>query len=108
MRSRVRYSIIYSRETYKHIKVIGRKYHRLIQKTIEEQLTITPEQKTRNRKPLEEFPGPFGSTWELRFGPGNRFRVYYEVVPDSKTVWILAIGVKKRNRLLIDGEEFEL
>jgi hypothetical protein len=62
MRSRVRYSIIYSRETYKHITVIERKYHQLIQKTIEEQLTTTPEQKTRNRKPLEELPGPFGST----------------------------------------------
>ena len=108
MRSRVRYSIIYSRETYKHITVIERKYHRLIQKTIEEQLKTTPEQKTRNRKPLEELPGPFGSTWELRFGPDNRFRMFYEVASDSRTVWILAIGVKKRNRLMIGGEEFAL
>ncbi len=83
-----------------------RRYHRLIKKTIEGQLTITPERRTRNRKPLEELPGPFGSTWELRFGSDNRFRVFYEVAAENKTVWILAIGVKDKSRLLIAGEEF--
>ena len=83
-----------------------RRYHRLIKKTIEEQLTITPERRTRKRKPLEELPGPFGSTWELRFGSDNRFRVFYEVAAENKTVWILAIGVKDKSRLLIAGEEF--
>jgi len=106
MRHRVKYTVVYAREIYKHIDTIERRYHRLIKKTIEEQLTITPERQTRNRKPLEVLPGPFGSTWELRFGPDNRFRVFYEVAAENRTVCILAIGVKEKNRLLIAGEEF--
>ena len=73
---------------------------------LEGQLTIAPEGQTRNRKPLEELPGLFGSTWELRFSPDNRFRVFYEVAAENRAVWILTIGVKDKNRLLIAGEEF--
>jgi hypothetical protein len=46
--------------------------------------------------------------WEIRFGPGNRFRVFYEVDREEGTVYILAIGVKERERLYIGGEEIEL
>ena len=46
--------------------------------TIEKQLSDTPATETRNRKPLEE-PASFGATWELRFGPKNSFRVFYDV-----------------------------
>jgi hypothetical protein len=31
--------------------------------------------------------------------------VFYDVVPQDRVVWILAIGVKIGNRLLIGGEE---
>ena len=65
-----------------------------------------PEQVTRNRKPLEQ-PAPFGATWELRFGPGNRFRVFYEVESNTQVIHVLAIGIKERNKLRIGGEEFE-
>ncbi len=106
MRRRVRYTVVYALEVYRHIDPIERRYQRLIKKTIEEHLTLTPGRQTRNRKPLEELPGPFGSTWELRFGPGNRFRVFYEVAAENRTVCILAIGVKEKNRLSIAGEEF--
>ena len=106
MRRRVRYTIVYARDIYEHIDTVERRCHRLIKKTIEERLTITPDRQTRNRKPLEELPGPFGSTWELRFGPNNRFLVFYEVAAENRTVRILAIGVKDKNRLLIAGEEF--
>jgi mRNA-degrading endonuclease RelE of RelBE toxin-antitoxin system len=44
----------------------------------------------------------------LRFGPANRFRVFYEVDTAERVVWVLAIGVRERDRLLISGEEFEL
>jgi hypothetical protein len=83
-----------------------RKYLRLLEETIKVQLSFTPDQKTRNRKPLEETPGLFGATWELRCGPGNRFRVFYEIVLDRREVWILAIGVKERERLHFAGKEF--
>ena len=65
------------------------------------------DRETHNRKPVEQ-PAPFGATWELRFGPGNCFRVFYEVDDIKQTVWILAIGIKERDRLFIGREEFEL
>jgi mRNA-degrading endonuclease RelE of RelBE toxin-antitoxin system len=105
MRRRGRFSVLYAPEVFGHIDTVERRYHHLIKKTVEEQLTTTPSRKTRNRKPLEELPGPFGSTWELRFGPDNRFRLFYEVDEENRTVWILAMGIKKRNRLMIGGEE---
>ncbi len=71
-----------------------------------QQLSFTPLQETRNRKPLERTPGPFGATWELRCGPDNRLRVFYEVVAESRQVWILAIGTKDRARLFVAGKEF--
>ncbi|OHD20513.1 MAG: hypothetical protein A2064_13995 [Spirochaetes bacterium GWB1_66_5] len=99
------HTLLYAQEVGEQVRRIERKYHKLIRSCISEQLRFTPERITRNRKPLEEIPGPFGSTWELRFGPDNRFRVFYDVVPQDRAVWILAIGVKIGNRLLIGGEE---
>ena len=100
-----RFEFVYATESLDHLDTIERKYHRLIEKTIAQQLRYTPELATRNRKPLEQ-PGPLGATWELRFGPRNRFRVFYEINIEEQTVEILAIGVKERNRLLIGREEY--
>ena len=61
---------------------------------------------TRNRKPMDQ-PSPFEASWELRCGPGNRFRVFYDVDSASQEVRVLAVGVKDRSRLLIGGEEYE-
>ena len=107
MPRRQKFSLIFAPETLDHLDVIERKYHRLIRQAIDEQLRYTPEQVTRNRKPLER-PAAFGATWELRCGPHNRFRVFYEVEASEQTVSILAIGIKEGHRLLIGGEEFEL
>ena len=90
-----------------HLRWIDRKYHVLIRHTIEEQLTYEPAVKTRNRKPLIR-PSTFGATWELRFGPENCFRVFYRLAPERALVSILAIGIKKGNRLFIGGKEFIL
>ena len=102
-----RYSLVFAPETINHLEVIERKYHRLIQKAIDEQLSYTPQRETRNRKPLDR-PTEMGATWELRCGPQNRFRIFYEVDPSESAIWILAIGVKEGNRLLVGGEEIEL
>jgi mRNA-degrading endonuclease RelE of RelBE toxin-antitoxin system len=107
MRRRSKFTISYAPETYKHLDWIESKYHRLVATTIEKQLSDTPATETRNRKPLEE-PASFGATWELRFGPQNSFRVFYDVNHEEKTVSVLAIGVKKGNQLFIGGQEFEL
>lgn len=100
-----KFTLTFAPEILDHLDVIERKYHRLIQKTIDEQLSYTPEKITRNRKPLDQ-PAPFGATWELRLGPNNRIRVFYEV-NEEQIVWILAIGIKEGNRLFIGREEFE-
>lgn len=99
------FELVYAAQTLDHLDAIERKYHRLIEKTIAQQLRYTPERATRNRKPLEQ-PGPLGATWELRFGPDNRFRVFYEINAGEQTVEILAIGVKERDRLLVGREEY--
>ena len=91
-------------EAIEHLDQIEPKYHGLLQRTINEQLTHTPTAETRNRKPMDQ-PAPFGASWELRCGPHNRLRVFYEVDATAQEVQVLAIGVKDRNRLLIGGEE---
>lgn len=58
---------------------------------------------TRNRKPMR--PNPV-APWELRIG---KLRVYYDVadIPES-TVYIRAVGIKYRKRVIIGGEEIQL
>jgi len=107
MPHQLKFDLIFAPETIDHLDAIERKFHRLIQTTIGEQLRFTPERETRNRKPVEQ-PAPFEATWELRFGPQNRFRVFYEVDNEERTVQVLAIGIKDGNRLFIGGEEIEL
>lgn len=104
MSRRPKFDLDFAPETIEHLDAIERKYHRLIERTIDEQLSYTPEQETRNRKPLERSV-PFGATWELRFGASNRFRVFHEVDSGERTVRVLAIGVKEGNRLFIGGKE---
>lgn len=102
------FELVYDKEIKTQIASIDRKYHSLIKQTIEHQLKYEPDAETRNRKPLFR-PSEFGeSTWELRFGPENRFRVFYRSDPSAGKVRILAIGEKRKNQLFIDGVEFEL
>ena len=100
-----KFAILYAPETVDHLHAIERKFFRLIRSTIKEQLSHTPNQVARNRKPLDP-PMPFGATWELRFGPKSRFRVFYEIDFDALLVSVLAVGIKEGNRLFIGREEF--
>jgi hypothetical protein len=102
---RRQFALVFAPETVEHLDAIERKHHGVIQRTIDEQLQYTPKRVTRNRKPLDE-PGPFGATWELRFGPSNCFRVFYEVDSDAVEVQVLAIGVKERDQLFIGGKKY--
>ena len=68
---------------------------------------LRPDKKSRNRKPVQR-PVAFEATWELRFGPVNRFRVFYAVSHERREVQVLAIGIKERNRLIIGREEIKL
>jgi mRNA-degrading endonuclease RelE of RelBE toxin-antitoxin system len=100
-------TLIYAPVVKEHLKTIEAKYDSLIRRTIERKLRFEPDVETKNRKPLKH-PAAFETAWEIRFGPDNRFRVFYEVDQESHKVFILAVGQKKGNRLLIAGEEFEL
>lgn len=100
------YHIEFAPGVIEHLDSIERKYHRLLQDAIEAQLRFEPDRPVRNRKVLRQ-PAPFNATWELRCGPNNRFRVLYQVDHQTTTVGILAIGVKKGNRLIIGHEEVE-
>jgi mRNA-degrading endonuclease RelE of RelBE toxin-antitoxin system len=107
MARRQPYDLIYARGLTNHLASIDAKYDRLIRESIEEQLQFEPIVETRNRKPLRR-PAPFGATWEIRFGPDNRFRVLYDVDEEKRAVSILAVGEKEGNRLIIGGREVEL
>jgi uncharacterized GH25 family protein len=106
MARKQRFALVYADEVKAHLRAIETKYHALIQSEIEAQLFHEPNVETRNRKPLKR-PSTFGADWELRLGPKNRFRVFYQINAEGHQVRILAVGVKDRNRLLIGGEEFE-
>ena len=105
MAKQSKFTLAFAPEAIEHLDTVESKFHGLLRRTIAEQLTSTPTQETRNRKPLEQ-PAPFGAGWELRCGPSNRFRVFYDVDVAARTVCVLAIGVKDRSRLLIAGEEY--
>ncbi len=100
------FKLLYADEVKEHLRAIEAKYHSLIEGEIESQLLHEPDVETRNRKPLKR-PIAFGADWELRLGPDNRFRVFYQVKADTREVRVLAIGVKDRNRLFFAGEEFD-
>ena len=68
---------------------------------VETQLAHEPLVETRNRKRLR--PNPI-APWELRV---REMRVFYEV-DEPGVVTVLAIGMKRGNRLYIEGEEVEL
>jgi hypothetical protein len=100
------FTLVYADEVKKHLRAIEVKYHSVIQSEIGSQLLHEADVETRNRKPLKR-PAAFGADWELRLGPDNRCRVFYQVNTDNREVRVLAIGVKDRNRLFFGGKEFE-
>jgi mRNA-degrading endonuclease RelE of RelBE toxin-antitoxin system len=102
---RPKFTLSFAPEAVEHLDAIELKYHGLLRRTIREQLAHTPTVETRNRKPLDQ-PAPFQATWELRCGPDNRFRIFYDVDVDAFIVYVLAFGVKDRNRLYIGGQEY--
>jgi hypothetical protein len=100
------FTLVYGDLVKGHLRAIEEKYHSVIQSGIESQLLHEADRETRNRKPLKR-PAMCGADWELRLGPNNRFRVFYQVDTESRDVRILAIGVKDRNQLFFGGKEFE-
>ena len=101
------YTLAFASAVSEHLRAIEAKYHKLIREKIGEQLRFEPGAETTNRKPLRQ-PAPFAVTWEIRFGPDNRFRVLYDIDEEARVGRIMAIGEKQRERLFIGGEEVQL
>jgi mRNA-degrading endonuclease RelE of RelBE toxin-antitoxin system len=70
--------------------------------SIDEQLTHEPTIEPQNRKEMR--PNPLVS-WELRIGD---LRVCYDVAEDPQTVTVVAIDIKRGNRVFIGGREVSL
>ncbi len=105
----VPYRIDYSPAAEDHLRALTARQRAIVFDTIDEQLKDQPAVETRNRKPMR--PNPL-APWELRIGD---LRVYYDVQgaseveePSESRVFILAVGIKDRNRLIIGGEEVKL
>ncbi|MGD9890302.1 MAG: type II toxin-antitoxin system RelE/ParE family toxin [Dehalococcoidia bacterium] len=98
------YRLDYSPEAVDHLRhFVTAAQRATILDAIVRRLAHEPTVETRNRKPM--LPNPIAS-WELRVGA---LRVYYDVVDQPEPiVYINAIGIKHRNRILIAGEEIEL
>ena len=97
------YAIEYSPETDWHLRVLTARQRTLVFDAVDRQLAYQPTVETRNRKPMR--PNPL-APWELRIG---KLRVYYDVVEvPEPIVFIRAVGIKRRNRVVIGGEEIEL
>ena len=97
------YRIDYSPETDEHLRALTARQRSKVFDTVDEQLAHEPAVETKNRKPMR--PNPL-APWELRIGD---LRVYYDMVDEpERVVTILAVGVKKGNRVRIGGQEIEL
>ena len=97
------YTIEYSPETDKQLHVLTARQRTLVFDAVDRQLADQPLAETRNRKPMR--PNPV-APWELRIG---NLRVYYDVAEmPEPIVFIRAVGIKYRNRVMIGGEEIAL
>jgi len=97
------YLIEFAESVKKQMAGLTARQRSLVLEAIEKQLVHQPLTETRNRKPLR--PNPV-APWELRV---RELRVFYEIAADQPdTVRILAVGRKKGNKVMIEGQEMEL
>ncbi len=96
------YAIKFSKPAYQHIDAFRRFDRNRILDNIKKQLIYKPNEETRNKKLLRENPL---ADWELRVDP---YRVFYDIDETKRIVRILAIGIKDREKIIIDGEEIIL
>ena len=101
------FEIIVNDEVYSQFRAISPHEQLVILDAIECLLADKPMTQTPKRQPLR-IPETVGATWELRCGEHNQYRVFYDVDSAAGIVVILALGIKKQDRLTIDEEEFSL
>jgi mRNA interferase RelE/StbE len=101
-KERNKYVPAFSEDAKRQLGQLSAHDRSIIVDAIDIHLSNEPTRETRNRKPLRDSSL---ADWELRVG---QYRVFYRVEKQSVLVLILAIGKKGRNRLLIEGKEYQL
>ena len=97
------YRIRFAESAEEHFARLKAPQRALVLDAIKVQLRYEPLRETRNRKQLR--PNPL-APWELRVGS---LRVFYEVdTREPDLVNVLAIAIKKGNRLIIAGREIHI
>lgn len=97
------YRIQFAESAEEHFAHLTARQQAIVLDAIKVQLRYEPLRETRNRKRLR--PNPL-APWELRVGA---LQVFYEVDADEADLAnILAIGVKRGNRLFIAGKEIRI
>ena len=97
------YRIQLTKSAEKHFADLNARQQAIVLNAVKVQLRHEPTKETRNRKPLR--PNPL-APWELRVG---FLRVFYEVdALESDLVNVLAIGIKRGNRLIVSGKEIKI
>jgi mRNA-degrading endonuclease RelE of RelBE toxin-antitoxin system len=107
MPRRPAFEVIFDVRALDHMDAIQPKHHSLIRRAVEDQLLSEPETPTRNRKPLLRDTA-ISATWEVRCGPDNMFRIFYDVHRDQRLVVVLAVARKVGSALFVGKEKFEL
>jgi mRNA-degrading endonuclease RelE of RelBE toxin-antitoxin system len=99
----VAYRIRFTQLADDHFAQLTARQQAIVVDAVKVQLKNEPLQETRNRKQLR--PNPL-APWELRVG---FLRVFYDVdVLQSDLVNVLAIGIKKGNKLIVSGKEIQI
>ena len=97
------YRIQFTESAEDHLARLTARQQAIVLDAARTQLRHEPLRETRNRKQLR--PNPF-APWELRVGS---LRVFYEVdALKSDLVNVLAVGIKKGNRLIVSGKEINI
>jgi mRNA-degrading endonuclease RelE of RelBE toxin-antitoxin system len=94
--------IEFTREARRHFAQLDAHRQAALRDSLLRQLAHEPAVETRHRRRLR--PNAL-ATWRLRAG---ELRVYYDVAVALPVVVIKAIGIKRRNRVVIGGEEIDL
>jgi mRNA-degrading endonuclease RelE of RelBE toxin-antitoxin system len=91
--------ITYSEDSEEHLRALSARDRKIVLSKVVEQLTHQSTVETKNRKKMR--PNPI-APWELRIG---NLRAYYDPDRDEASVVVVAIGIKRGNKVFIGGEE---
>ena len=99
------YKPILSDDAEAHLQALSAREMAMVADAIERQLKYEPTVETRNRKRMDPDKRFYVAPWELRVA---HLRVYYAVEDErERTVLIVAIGEKDRDRIKIGGRYIE-